>query len=71
MKEMGIKIVRYADAILIFAEDEREARKFRRIATDYLEGNLKFPKGHPRIHAVTPSLRLKLGMISCELKLAS
>lgn len=41
MKEKGIRIVRYADDILIFATDEREARANRRIATDILEQELK------------------------------
>lgn len=50
MRKMGIEIVRYADDILIFAEDEREARKYRRIATDYLEGNLKLTVNKEKTH---------------------
>lgn len=50
MKEMGIEIVRYADDILIFAEYEHDAKKFRRIATDYLEGNLKLTVNKEKTH---------------------
>ncbi len=41
MKERGIRIVRYADDILIFARAEKRARKYQRIATQILEKELK------------------------------
>ncbi len=40
MKDRGIRIVRYADDILIFARTYREARKHQQMATDILEGEL-------------------------------
>ena len=41
MKEKGIRIVRYADDILIFAKSHREAKQNLRQATSILEGELK------------------------------
>lgn len=41
MKNRGIRIVRYADDILVFARTYRKARKHQQIATDILEGQLK------------------------------
>lgn len=41
MKARGIRIVRYADDILIFADGSQEARAYQRIATDILEKELK------------------------------
>ena len=41
MKGKGIRIVRYADDILILARSRREAGKYRRIATQILEQELK------------------------------
>lgn len=41
MKEKGIRIVRYADDILVFAESRRQAERYREIATTFLEGDLK------------------------------
>lgn len=37
MKSQGIRIVRYADDILILAPTRREAGRYKRMATDYLE----------------------------------
>ena len=41
MKSRGIRIVRYADDILIFAKDKSQARQHLKIATEILEGQLK------------------------------
>ncbi|MBN4074538.1 group II intron reverse transcriptase/maturase [bacterium AH-315-E09] len=41
MKEKGIRIVRYADDILIFAKDKREAGNYKAIATNILEKELR------------------------------
>ncbi|MGC9353404.1 MAG: reverse transcriptase domain-containing protein [Mariniphaga sp.] len=41
MKSLGIRIVRYADDILVFAATKNEAGKYRAIATKYLEGELR------------------------------
>ncbi len=41
MKRRGIRIVRYADDILVFAYTPRQARKYRDIATEILEKDLK------------------------------
>lgn len=41
MKARGIRIVRYADDILIFADGSHETRAYQRIATDILEKELK------------------------------
>ena len=38
---MGIRIVRYADDILIFARTYREARQYQKIASKILENELK------------------------------
>lgn len=41
MKEKGIRIVRYADDILIFARTPRQAERYKKIAHEILEGELK------------------------------
>jgi len=41
MKSKGIRIVRYADDILIFAKDKRTAGNYKTLATKILEGELK------------------------------
>jgi group II intron reverse transcriptase/maturase len=41
MKNKGIRIVRYADDILIFAETKSQAGNYRAIATKFLEEDLK------------------------------
>jgi len=55
MKEMSIRIVRYADDILIFAESPREARKNLQIATSTLEGELKLVVNQEKTHISTAS----------------
>ena len=40
MKDLGIRIVRYADDILILARTRSEAGKYRSLARQYLEGEL-------------------------------
>ena len=41
MKSLNIRIVRYADDILIFAKSKSEAGRYREIATRILEQELK------------------------------
>lgn len=41
MKSKGVRIVRYADDILIFGRTRYEAGQYKAMATAYLEGNLK------------------------------
>lgn len=41
MKEKGIRIVRYADDILLFAGTYQKAKEYKRIATEILEKDLK------------------------------
>lgn len=50
MKERGIRIVRYADDILIFARTEKRARKYQRIATQILEEELKLQVNKEKTH---------------------
>ncbi len=50
MKEKGIRIVRYADDILIFARTERQARRYQEIAYDILEGELKLVVNKEKTH---------------------
>ncbi|WP_242965249.1 group II intron reverse transcriptase/maturase [Petroclostridium xylanilyticum] len=40
MKKRGIRIVRYADDILLFARTYQEAKKYQQIATEFLEKEL-------------------------------
>jgi len=53
MKDMGIRIVRYADDILIFAKTNREARKYLQWATSILEGELKLVVNQEKTHIST------------------
>lgn len=53
MKAEGIRIVRYADDILIFAEGQREARKYLQLATLILEGELKLVVNKEKTHITT------------------
>lgn len=53
MKGQGIRIVRYADDILIFARTRSEAGKYRHIATQYLEGELKLTVNVSKTHLTT------------------
>jgi len=50
MKTLGIRIVRYADDILIFANSKSEAGRYRAIATSYLEGELKLTVNKEKTH---------------------
>ena len=50
MKGQGIRIVRYADDILIFARSRSEAGRYGRIATEYLEGELKLQVNRKKTH---------------------
>ena len=53
MKSQGIRIVRYADDILIFGYTRSEAGKYRAIATNYLEGELKLTVNVKKTHLTT------------------
>jgi len=50
MKEKGIRIVRYADDILIFARTYKEARRYQTIATGILEGELRLIVNQAKTH---------------------
>jgi len=50
MKGKGIRIVRYADDILIFARTKSQAGKYRAIATDYLEKDLRLTVNTNKTH---------------------
>lgn len=50
MKNKGIRIVRYADDILIFAETKSQSGKYRAIATKYLEQDLKLKVNIKKTH---------------------
>jgi RNA-directed DNA polymerase len=50
MKSLGIRIVRYADDILIFSRSRSEAGKNRAIATSYLEKELKLRVNKDKTH---------------------
>jgi len=54
MKTLGIRIVRYADDILVFASTKSEAGKYRAIATTYLEGELMLTVNREKTHLTTP-----------------
>jgi len=53
MKNKGIRIVRYADDILIFAESHRAARNHLQLATSILEGELKLVVNQEKTHIST------------------
>jgi RNA-directed DNA polymerase len=53
MKAKGIRIVRYADDILIFAESHREARKYLQTAITILEGELRLTVNKEKTHITT------------------
>lgn len=53
MKAKGIRIVRYADDILIFAENYREAKRHQQLATAILENELKLAVNHEKTHITT------------------
>ena len=50
MKERGIRIVRYADDILIFARTPRQAERYKKTAYDILEGELKLTVSKKKTH---------------------
>ena len=50
MKSLNIRIVRYADDILIFAKSKREAGKYKDIATKILEQELKLTVNAKKTH---------------------
>lgn len=50
MKSKGIRIVRYADDILIFAKDKQTAGNYRRYATKVLEEELKLKVNEEKTH---------------------
>lgn len=50
MKENNIRIVRYADDILIFAKTKAQAGKFKAIATKFLEDELKLKVNDKKTH---------------------
>jgi len=50
MKSRGVRIVRYADDILIFARTHRGARQYQELATDFLEGKLKLVINKEKTH---------------------
>lgn len=50
MKSQGIRIVRYADDILIFATSPRQARRYQEVATQLLEDDLKLTVNRTKTH---------------------
>ena len=50
MKARNIRIVRYADDILIFARTKQEAGRYQQIATRILEGELKLTVNAKKTH---------------------
>src|SRR5690554_3015011 len=50
MKALGIRIVRYADDILIFARNPRQAARYRDIAVKVLEEDLKLTVNRQKTH---------------------
>ncbi|CCO07550.1 group II intron reverse transcriptase/maturase [Desulforamulus hydrothermalis] len=55
MKNKGIRIVRYADDILIFGKTLKEAKQYKRIATEILEGELKLTVNREKTHITNVS----------------
>jgi Retron-type reverse transcriptase len=53
MRANGIRIVRYADDILMFAETERDAKQYQRLAIEILEGELKLVVNQEKTHITT------------------
>lgn len=50
MKRRGVRIVRYADDILIFARTHKEARQYQKIAAEILENELKLVVNKEKTH---------------------
>jgi len=55
MKALGIRIVRYADDILVFASSPRQAKKYQMIATQILEEDLKLTVNRDKTHITSLS----------------
>lgn len=55
MKAKGIRIVRYADDILVFAKSPRQAKKHQEIAFQILEGDLKLTVNRTKTHITSLS----------------
>lgn len=53
MKERGIRIVRYADDILIFARTPRQAERYKQIAYEILEGELRLVVNKEKTHVTS------------------
>lgn len=53
MKARGIRIVRYADDILIFARNPRQAQRYQEVATRVLEQGLKLVVNKDKTHITT------------------
>lgn len=50
MKSRGIRIVRYADDVLVFAQSYAQAKQYREIATEILEGQLNLAVNKEKTH---------------------
>lgn len=50
MRRMNIRIVRYADDILLFARTYQEAKQYQQIATSFMERNLKLVVNKEKTH---------------------
>ncbi len=50
MRRLGIRIVRYADDILLFARTVQEAKQYQQIATEFLEKDLKLVVNKEKTH---------------------
>lgn len=50
MREKGVRIVRFADDILIFAKTPEQAKEYERIAVEILEGDLRLTVNREKTH---------------------
>jgi RNA-directed DNA polymerase len=67
MKSKGIRIVRYADDILIFGRTKQEAGAYRAIATSYLENQLQLTVNSEKTHLTNLSSGISyLGFVIYE-----
>lgn len=55
MRRKNIRIVRYADDILVFAQTPRQAERYKQIAYDILEGELKLVVNKEKTHITSVS----------------
>lgn len=53
MRRRNIRIVRYADDILVFARTPRQAERYKQIAYDILEGDLKLVVNKEKTHTTS------------------